>query len=96
MKNFDCRYYECPDPGTIHIGVNGNPEFVGFITTNGMQTAPALLLTAADALCKNSENSCVRSAGTKPKSATCSASSLNDPRRAIPSRTAPSPTLPCL
>ena len=23
MKDFDCCYYNCPEPGTIHIDVNG-------------------------------------------------------------------------
>lgn len=22
----DCCYYQCPEPGAIHIGVNGNPD----------------------------------------------------------------------
>jgi hypothetical protein len=24
MQDHDCCYYECPNPGTIHIGVNGS------------------------------------------------------------------------
>jgi hypothetical protein len=23
MKEHDCCYYQCPEPGTIHIGANG-------------------------------------------------------------------------
>jgi hypothetical protein len=23
MKDHDCCYYECPEPGTLHIGSNG-------------------------------------------------------------------------
>jgi hypothetical protein len=26
MKDRDCCYINCPEPGTIHIGENGNPR----------------------------------------------------------------------
>jgi len=26
MKEHACCYYHCPEPGTIHIGTNGNPD----------------------------------------------------------------------
>jgi hypothetical protein len=26
MKDHACCYSECPEPGTIHIGTNGNPD----------------------------------------------------------------------
>jgi len=26
MSYFECRYAGCPEPGTIHIGTNGNPD----------------------------------------------------------------------
>ena len=26
MTDHACCYYECPEPGTIHIGRNGNPD----------------------------------------------------------------------
>jgi hypothetical protein len=26
MEHYDCCYYKCDRPGTIHIGENGNPD----------------------------------------------------------------------
>ncbi len=26
MKDHDCCYFNCDQPGAIHIGVNGNPD----------------------------------------------------------------------
>ena len=26
MRHHDCCYWKCPEPGTIYIGENGNPD----------------------------------------------------------------------
>jgi len=52
MTDHACYYYQCPEPGTIHIGVNGklwqSLDLRLSLQTSGTPTATTFSLTEAE------------------------------------------------